>query len=255
MTYAIRQVGLSIVELMIALALSSFLILGATQIYIDNKRNYLFQQGQSDNLENGRFALMMLERQLAKAGYRRRADDAPEFAFPAGTFGSNCVFTEGQTIAKVDDSTLCLRYQPRDTTERDCAGNSPTLSDPTALDKPYTSYSPSQGQAFVERITLAATGELTCNAAVLVSGISAIRFDFGIGPAGAREVSSYSSTPNNDHIRSLRYSLLLASDRGHRQGMASQTYCNWLGTTPCNPPDDRLYHVASSSMTLRNLMP
>lgn len=248
-----RQIGLSIVELMIALALSSVLILGATQIYIDNKRNYLFQQGQADNLESGRFALMVLERQLAKAGYRRRADDSLNFAFPAGTF-SGCVFTQGQTIARVDDTTLCLRYQPRDNVERDCAGNAPSLSTPTILDKPYTAYAPSQGDAFVERISLI-NGQLTCNDAVLASGIAGIRFGFGIGPPGEREVSSYSSSPGNNHIRNLRYSLLLVSDRGRRQGMTSQAYCSWHGQASCTPPDDRLYHLASSSMTLRNLMP
>ncbi|OVZ72666.1 hypothetical protein CDO43_01055, partial [Pseudomonas aeruginosa] len=38
-----RQSGLSMIELLVALAISSFLILGITQIYLDNKRNYLFQ--------------------------------------------------------------------------------------------------------------------------------------------------------------------------------------------------------------------
>ncbi len=42
-----RQSGLSMIELLVALAISSFLILGITQIYLDNKRNYLFQQGQA----------------------------------------------------------------------------------------------------------------------------------------------------------------------------------------------------------------
>ncbi len=35
-----RQSGLSMIELPVALAISSFLILGITQIYLDNKRNY-----------------------------------------------------------------------------------------------------------------------------------------------------------------------------------------------------------------------
>ena len=37
-----RQRGLSMIELLVALAISSFLILGITQVYIDNKRNYMF---------------------------------------------------------------------------------------------------------------------------------------------------------------------------------------------------------------------
>ena len=34
-----RQFGLSMIELLIALAISSFLILVITQVYLDNKRN------------------------------------------------------------------------------------------------------------------------------------------------------------------------------------------------------------------------
>ncbi|MEN1592952.1 prepilin-type N-terminal cleavage/methylation domain-containing protein, partial [Pseudomonas aeruginosa] len=44
MLFSKMQKGLSMVELLVALAISSFLILGISQIYIDNKRNYLFQQ-------------------------------------------------------------------------------------------------------------------------------------------------------------------------------------------------------------------
>ena len=55
-----KEHGLSMIELLIALAISSFLILGITQIYIDNKRNYLFQQTQAANQENLRFLDLLL---------------------------------------------------------------------------------------------------------------------------------------------------------------------------------------------------
>ena len=61
MLFSKMQKGLSMVELLVALAISSFLILGISQIYIDNKRNYLFQQGQAGNQENSRFVLMLLQ--------------------------------------------------------------------------------------------------------------------------------------------------------------------------------------------------
>ena len=126
-----KQAGLSMVELLIALAISSFLILGVTQIYIDNKTSYLFQQGQAQNQENGRFSLMVLEQHLAKAGFRRRPDDSLEQAFTAGTFNTTtgagtCTFRAGQAVTKVDDSTICLRFEPRDATEVDCAGTGVT---------------------------------------------------------------------------------------------------------------------------------
>ncbi len=235
--------GLSMVELMVALALSSLLILGATQIYIDNRSSYLFHQGQSENIENGRYALLILEQQLAKVGYRRSPDDSFEFAFPAAT-AANCTFAAGQTIVRVDEATLCLRYQPRDDTERDCVHNEPSFIG--NIDTPYNAFS----ESIVARIAVV-DEVLTCNGVELATGISAIRFDFGVGPAGTREVTEYTTTPSQP-IRSLRYALLIASERGSRQGMASKAYQDWHGS---EPSDNRLYHTVSSSMTLRNLMP
>ncbi len=107
-----RQSGLSMIELLVALAISSFLILGITQIYLDNKRNYLFQQGQAGNQENGRFAMMFLDQQLAKVGFRRRADDPNEFAFKALAKSAFCEeFKAGATlvpaIAKTGQAGFC----------------------------------------------------------------------------------------------------------------------------------------------------
>ena len=77
------QAGLSLVELMVALAISSVLILGITQIYIDNKRSYAFQQNQAENQEASRYTLLLLQQELAKAGYRRRPDVPFDESFPA----------------------------------------------------------------------------------------------------------------------------------------------------------------------------
>ena len=254
-----KQAGLSMVELLIALAISSFLILGVTQIYIDNKTSYLFQQGQAQNQENGRFSLMVLEQHLAKAGFRRRPDDSLEQAFAAGTFNTTtgagtCTFRAGQAVTKVDDSTICLRFEPRDATEVDCAGTGVTT--PADFATPYTTSS----QEFVEKFSVNNNAELVCNDAVLADGVSQVLYTFGIGPASEREASSYTKTPGTSTIRSVRYSLLLTTDQNNlSQGMTSKAYCDWqtlMGNTdPCTPPDNNLYQIASSGIMLRNLMP
>lgn len=139
-----RQSGLSMIELLVALAISSFLILGITQIYLDNKRNYLFQQGQAGNQENGRFAMMFLDQQLAKVGFRRRADDPNEFAFPAQQKTAYCeAFKAGSTlvpaVVKAGQSGFCYRYQPAPGEAYDCEGNSITTpSDPFATAQAIT---------------------------------------------------------------------------------------------------------------------
>ncbi|TIX93634.1 prepilin-type N-terminal cleavage/methylation domain-containing protein, partial [Rhizobium sp. P44RR-XXIV] len=159
-----RQSGLSMIELLVALAISSFLILGITQIYLDNKRNYLFQQGQAGNQENGRFAMMFLDQQLSKVGFRRRADDPNEFAFKALAKSAFCEeFKAGATlvpaIAKTGQAGFCYRYQPAPGEVYDCEGNSITTpSDPFG-----------STDAIIARIlfippTVDAPGTLTCSA-------------------------------------------------------------------------------------------
>lgn len=139
MLFSKMQKGLSMVELLVALAISSFLILGISQIYIDNKRNYLFQQGQAGNQENSRFVLMLLQQQLDKTGYRRLHDDNMENAFKSATFNGCRAFVAGETIAaatalKAGEYGVCLRYQPAYKGEHDCLGNEIT----GVPEKPFT---------------------------------------------------------------------------------------------------------------------
>ncbi len=64
-----KQAGLTIIELMLSLALSLFLILVAAQFFVANKMTYRTQQAQADIQERGRFATSWLAQQLRQAGY------------------------------------------------------------------------------------------------------------------------------------------------------------------------------------------
>lgn len=255
-----RQLGLSLIELMIALLISSFLILGVTQLYINNKQNYLFHQGQTNNQENARYALMTLEQQLSKAGFRRRPFVDSTVEFPAKNYATaSCNFAAGQTIYAPDSHSLCIRYKPRDSQERDCLGNGPTNT--SGLNTPYTEAS---GE-FVERYSLVShEGEdlssLTCTtesgSGALIDGVADLQFDFGVGNQ-PRTVSTYTTTPETGaQIGAVRYRLLLASKKNLGSG-DDPTLENWnTRYDPDFAPDDgRIYQVASSTLTLRNLMP
>ena len=251
-----RQLGLSMIELLVALAISSFLILGVTQIFIDNKQNYLYQQGQSENQENGRFTLMFLERQLGKAGYRRDPRSDMAIAFPRIT-GGQCQFQAGQAVLRVDDNTLCIRYQPRIENEMDCTGKVYDGSSDVTL--PYADTFNGTDD-MVEEYVLD-NGRLTCNGEELVTGIQAGHFDFGVNDQlDAKEIREYKTQPAADDIvRSLRYSfLMIATPNNLTRGMSYRA-CDrdWEAVTGQAPncEDGKLYQMVSSSTTLRNLMP
>lgn len=275
-----NQIGLSMIELLIALALSSFLILGITQIFIDNKRNYAFQQTQASNLESGRFASLMLNEYLGKAGYRRSPSQLLEIAFPQRPEDNDCLqFTVGSSITGLKSGTgFCIRYQPVISGEIDCQGEASKTFDDSQpfIDPPSTSmivqaikYAPGDSNKLHE-------GSLRCkslNATTpqyveLIKGVASLRLDFGVGKADLLEKQVSTFIPQKDWtvttgaIRSVRYQMLLASRENQRDSDDSKILTDWLANstaaekTIINTNDKkRIYQVASNTQTLRNLMP
>lgn len=63
------QKGLSLIELMVAMAIGLFLLLGVSKIFLDSKRTYSFQQSLARIQENGRMAQEFMGRDIRMAGY------------------------------------------------------------------------------------------------------------------------------------------------------------------------------------------
>jgi type IV pilus assembly protein PilW len=251
-----RQFGVTLIELMIAMTLSLFLILGITQMFIDGQNRSRYFNGQAQNQDNSRYAQQVLEARLAKAGYRRLPSSRMATAFPVQT-SNGCVFTAGQALVQVDANTLCLRYQPRDTADIDCTGTA--LSSKPGLTKPYSNYNPSNN--VVEKITLN-SGKLTCNGTTLVDNVVAVRFDYGVDSSGNdfnRKVAQYVVTPaSGQTVRSLRYSMLLASSDSVSAGIAATTCQRWqdlYGSKACTDGSGPVWRIVSGNSMLRNLMP
>jgi len=65
-----RQRGLSLVELMVAMALSLLLMLGVVQIFLSSKQTYNTNNALSRVHENGRFAMQLIAPDIRNAGYK-----------------------------------------------------------------------------------------------------------------------------------------------------------------------------------------
>jgi type IV pilus assembly protein PilW len=64
-----KQLGLSMIELMVAMTISAILLLGVSMIFISNKKTYQTQDALSEVQEAGRFALQFLSEPIQMAGY------------------------------------------------------------------------------------------------------------------------------------------------------------------------------------------
>ena len=278
-TQPTQQQGLSMIELLVALALSSFLILGITQVYIDNKRNYLFQQSQAGNLDSSRFAVLMLDEILSKAGYRRAPDQGMEDAFPANSSAlSQCAaFPKEAVVTKLKDTNaigFCIRYQPVFNEEDLCDGNKTELTN----EEPFLY--PAQNETIYLAIqytphTSEQGGTISCSSnkgpsgsAELLDGIADMQVEFGSGFELEKRLKNSAFKNASDWqdsdgiVRAIRYSVLTASRQGQRDG-DSNVFTQWTGHTASATSKTRLeardkrniYQAAIGSQALRNMMP
>lgn len=262
------QHGLSMIELLVALAISSFLILGITQVYINNKINYSFQQSQAANMDSGRFLQMTLNEQIGKAGYRRTPDQEFEYAFTAATAVGCDTFSKESVVTKLSDSTkgFCIRYQPAVSGEQACDGVGLALANPSAFIA-----AKSDELAYVvikhEWSDELHEGKITCNGQDLVEGVADFNVEFLLGEKLERRFkdSPYKKASDyngNDVVRGIKYSALLASRPNQRNGMESAVFKKWADEveeatkTKLSAQDrNRIYQVVSSTQVLRNLVP
>lgn len=249
------QSGLSLIELMIAMLIGSFLILGITEIFINNQKSYLFQQSQVSNQENGRFALTILEQELSKAGYR---------SYPSQTLAAssgavaNCIFPDNVSTVALSATRLCIRYQASNRADVSCQGTGLAGADQNSITRPYNK----QNKEIVERIEFdSATQSITCTTDVtrqLVTGVADVRFDYGSGDQ--KSVTSFSTTPGQT-IGAVRYAALMQSgaptirDTTDKQPQALSDWNSRFGATIADPTNTQIYQIVQGTIMLRNQMP
>ena len=268
-SFNIRQAGLSIVELMIALAISSFLILGITQAYIDNKRNYVYQQSQASNQENSRFLVTLIDSYLNKTGYRRAPHQLQEEAFKQIPASADCEeFKKSAAITKAKAGIgICIRYQPRVSGELDCTGNAtPAFTD----SKPYSTTDNAVVMTLRYKPAADLNGILECKvgnvSAELLNGIADFRMEFAVGNSLDKKIdaiiSSSAWTTSSGNILQVRYSALMSSGMNQRSSDESAALDIWkkdasaAEKTRLSSADKKyLYQLASSTVAMRNLMP
>jgi type IV pilus assembly protein PilW len=253
------QQGLSLIELMVAMLIGLFLILGVTQIFINNQKSYLFQQGQVGNQENGRFVLSVLEQELSKAGYRSN----PATAFPASS-GLGCTFPEDAAVVAVSNIAFCLRYQAANKSDVNCQGAALSSANQDAITLPYQKGL--MNPVVVEKIEFDAnTNSIICTTGAssqqLVTGVAGLRFEYGSGAADLKVVSVYSPNPaasTTDVIGAVRYTVLMQSPgtASLRDGAnPSAALTEWNNRfTPDLADTNQIYQLVQGTTMIRNRM-
>lgn len=79
MTGSRKEVGVSLIELMVALAIGTLLLLGLVEVFSASRTAYQLSTGLARTQENGRFALDILQRDIRMAGHNGCVNDQARF--------------------------------------------------------------------------------------------------------------------------------------------------------------------------------
>ena len=71
-----KQLGYSIVELMIAMLLGFLLVSGIIQFFVNNKNTYRFNEGLAHIQDNGRYAKLIMSQDIRMTGYQGCSNNA-----------------------------------------------------------------------------------------------------------------------------------------------------------------------------------
>ena len=204
MPFPVRQLGLTIVELLVALVLSLLLLTGIVQVFLASKQTYATNEAMSVLQENGRFALEFVARSVRMGGY---LEPISTLTRPLGVQGVACTSLCSENGAGNASDQLAVAFQPpRDPTtglRYDCAGK--TVNNGPVLVNVFSVQNGSLRCSSYEQDPY----KLLSQNIALVSGIDRLQVLYGINTQG--DLDSVDQYVSADRVTGLnRWNQVLA---------------------------------------------
>jgi type IV pilus assembly protein PilW len=230
--------GLSLVELLVAMAVGLLLTAGVLTIFVNSRQTYRVQDNLSRLQENGRFALTLVGNALRMTGFKTDPATPNTSVFPTGAISGT------ETTGSPDSITVSFQGAS-DGTTRDCLGNPVPASGTVGT------------QFSIVANNLRCTSTTSATPQPLIENVEDMQITYGIDsdgsrspnyfvPAGSVAISDWSK------VVSLHISLLLRTQEDNLT-TTQQTY-QYNGATT-TAADGRLREVVSTTIALRNLLP
>ena len=225
------QAGLSLVELMVTLVLSLFIMLVSTAFYVNNKTTYRFIDSSTDVQENGRYAIHFLRESIANAGFPMIDESFDSFPTAAA---ERPIDGAGNTSDRISVS-----YQ----SQLDCLG-APV---------------PVVAGAQITTSVFAVDGanNLTCNNVQLIPGVENIQVEYGVDtdadgiPNNYQNATQVQTGSTWANVVVVRLAVLVTSQIPVRDQASQETY-QLLGVSH-TAANDRLHRrVFTTTIPLRN---
>ncbi|MBV1930329.1 MAG: PilW family protein [Porticoccaceae bacterium] len=270
--------GFTLLELLIAMSLGLFLIAALIQVLMANRTVFRVQENMSRTQEDGRFAIVVLNKAVSMSGYREDATKKVSSQFNAySTSSPSIAFSSGEVIRGSDNNvgvsdgvldssdTLAIRFHgSTDNSTRDClslvvnsgliATNHFYINDSNTLTCQSSIFDP----------TIGSTSTLT---RPLIDNVENMQIRYGMntngGGSNAASANCYldagttlgagsdCTTLNYSNVVSARISLTLRSEDDNLvPGATAQTYT--FNDATVTATDRRLYRVITTTVAIRN---
>jgi len=223
-----HQSGASLIELMLAVALSAFLMLGFIQVYLSVNKTFSLQQEVVNIQENARFSVHFLSENIREAGYAN-CDGSPDFTNPdlaiQGYQTTLPSYLQGKVLKDTDSIVI----------GRCVLQNGKTQFIQTAFFIGATTRKNKLGK------TIYALYEMPINSSrrELVSGVENMAFTYGIAKPDTADIFEYlpaDKVTDWRAVRGVEIALLLNSEAPVLKTAASYTFAGKIF------PADRFLH-------------
>lgn len=239
-----QALGMSLIELLVALLISTILMFGVGTVYVSSKRGYNIQDTLARQQENSRFSLDILTRDLRMAGYLPSAGQDNDIL--KEPIDAASTMEGGGTTNDV----VTVRYE----STTDCLG------------QPTPANSCGNKQCALNRYSIDASSNLVCLgnggalSEVVAEGVSNLQVLYGIDTDTSPDgVANKYVTWNNVNatergsIVSVRFGILSNSGAAIKKADTTNTYA--LLDQNISATDKFIHRVYTSTVVLRNMQP
>lgn len=253
------QLGLSLVELMIAMALGLLLMTGVIQVFLSSRQTYAANEAMGRLQENGRFALEFIARSARLAGYTDPifGGNKPQTLVPDNCNGFPAAICSITPPPPSGTDTVSFVFQPplsADGLRRDCQGA--IVGDNTLI---VSQYLISGGALSCRSYNLNTSTWISGpTAQELISGVDSLQVLYGISTGGdSRSANQYISadrvtTGNNwNNVRAVRIAVLANSVDTLTPAPADRNFV-LLDAAPISFTDNRARQIFSTTIHIKN---
>ncbi|GAB4192221.1 MAG: hypothetical protein Tsb002_21730 [Wenzhouxiangellaceae bacterium] len=260
----ITAAGFTLIEMMVAIAITALLMLGLVEIFASNQAGYQLQQGMARLQENARFANFIMGRHLRNAGYFPIAETLNpnlDFGIAFNTAVLPPPIFTSQDGGGVASDQLEITYFAND----DCFGQINPVLDGAGRPQMWrkeVSFSQAGNQLFMNcrygnALTPPGGAPVQINNQPMMDGVEALQFQYGIDNDGDMVPNQYLDTPQfapGVSTVSVRVGMIVSMPDEAAQTLDDQPI-NLLGVPYPAVNDRRIRRPLVFTIHLRNMTP